>query len=93
MPNVKKSIINNLKTETMKKFTLNKFMNRLMLVTVLLVVTISNAQDIHFTFANAQNTNDGSNDFYEVDVMIQTILPANHTSISCTQSPICLKTK
>ena len=57
----------------MKNFTLNKFMNRLMLVTVLLVVTISNAQDIHFTFANAQNTNDGSNDFYEVDVMIQTI--------------------
>ena len=28
-------------------------------------------QDIHFTFANAQNTNDGSNDFYEVDVLIK----------------------
>ena len=29
------------------------------------------AQDIQFTFANAQNTNDGSNDFYEVDVLIE----------------------
>jgi len=34
---------------------------------------ISYSQDIHFTFENAQNTNDGSNDYYEVDVMIQTI--------------------
>lgn len=57
----------------MKNFTLNKFMNRLMFITMLLVVSIINAQDIHFTFANAQNTNDGSNDYYEVDVMIQTI--------------------
>lgn len=31
------------------------------------------AQDIEFTFENAQNTNDGSNDFYEVDVMVSTI--------------------
>ncbi|WP_188463469.1 T9SS type A sorting domain-containing protein [Bizionia arctica] len=29
--------------------------------------------DIHFTFANAEITNDGVNDFYEVDVLIQTI--------------------
>ena len=29
------------------------------------------AQEILFTFANAQNTNDGVDDFYEVDVMIQ----------------------
>lgn len=34
---------------------------------------ISYSQDIHFTFANTQNTNDGVDDFYEVDVMIQTI--------------------
>jgi hypothetical protein len=34
---------------------------------------ISYSQDIHFTLANAQNTNDGSNDYYEVDVMLQTI--------------------
>ncbi len=32
-----------------------------------------NAQDIEFTFENAQNTNDGSNDYYEVDIMIKTI--------------------
>lgn len=31
------------------------------------------AQNIQFTFANAQTTNDGSNDFYEVDVMIATV--------------------
>jgi len=31
------------------------------------------SQDIHFTFANAQNTNDGADDYFEVDVMIQTI--------------------
>lgn len=29
-------------------------------------------QDIAFTFANAQNTNDGFYDYYEVDVMIET---------------------
>jgi hypothetical protein len=31
------------------------------------------SQDIHFTFANSKITNDGSNDFFETDVMIQTI--------------------
>ena len=30
-------------------------------------------QDIEFTFENAQNTNDGTNDYYEVDVMLKTI--------------------
>lgn len=35
------------------------------------------AQDIEFTFENPQNTNDGTNDYYEVDVMIKTI---NNTS-------------
>lgn len=39
----------------------------------LFIGLLSYSQDIHFTFENAQNTNDGSNDFYEVDVMIQTI--------------------
>lgn len=33
----------------------------------------TNAQDIEFTFENAQKTNDGTNDYYEVDVMIKTI--------------------
>lgn len=40
---------------------------------VLLVSTVAYAQDIHFTFANAETTNDGTNDFFEVDVMMQTI--------------------
>ena len=31
------------------------------------------SQDIHFTFQNAQNTNEGADDYFEVDVMIQTI--------------------
>ena len=39
---------------------------------LLLVCNIIIAQDVIFTFANAQNTNDGTDDFYEVDVMIAT---------------------
>jgi hypothetical protein len=39
----------------------------------LLAGLASYAQDIHFTFANAQNTNSDGNDYYEVDVMMQTI--------------------
>ncbi len=41
---------------------------------ILMIISLSlNAQNIEFTFANAQTTNDGSNDFYEVDVMIATV--------------------
>lgn len=41
------------------------------LVLVLFLGTLSSfGQNIHFSFANAQNTNDGTNDFYEADVMI-----------------------
>ncbi len=40
---------------------------------VLLVGLITYSQDIHFTFTNAQNTYDGTDYFYDVDVMIQTI--------------------
>ena len=45
----------------------------LMVFMALILCASTYAQDIHFTFANAQNTNDGVDDFYEVDVMIQTI--------------------
>ncbi|MDX1702358.1 MAG: T9SS type A sorting domain-containing protein, partial [Melioribacteraceae bacterium] len=39
-----------------------------------LMITLSlSAQNIEFTFANAETTNDGANDFYEVDVMIATV--------------------
>jgi len=37
------------------------------------VVAVGSSQNIKFTFENAQNTNDGTNDFYEADIMIQTI--------------------
>jgi len=43
------------------------------LFSLFLITLINNSifsQDVSFAFANAQNTNDGSNDFYEVDVMI-----------------------
>ncbi|MDP5157745.1 MAG: T9SS type A sorting domain-containing protein [Flaviramulus sp.] len=56
----------------MKKNTF-KLLNRLLAAIILFVVTVSYSQDIHFTFANTQNTNDGMNDFFETDVMIQTI--------------------
>ncbi len=45
----------------------------LVIIMALIISGVSYSQDIHFTFANAQNTNDGVDDFYEVDVMIQTI--------------------
>jgi hypothetical protein len=37
------------------------------------ICTQVTAQDIEFTFENSQNTNDGTYDYYEVDVMIKTI--------------------
>jgi Secretion system C-terminal sorting domain len=50
-----------------------KMIKNIITAVVLLVGLVTYSQDIHFTFANAQNTNDGSFDYYEVDVMIQTI--------------------
>ena len=39
-----------------------------------MIITLSlNAQNIEFTFDNAQITTDGANDFYEVDVMIAAV--------------------
>ncbi|MDY8134882.1 immunoglobulin-like domain-containing protein [Aquimarina sp. 2201CG5-10] len=49
-----------------------RFIKNLTLALALISGLISvQAQDIHFTFANAQNTNDGTDDFYEVDVLIE----------------------
>ena len=45
-------------------------------ITLLILMIASlglHAQNIEFTFANAQTTNDGANDFYEVDVMIAAV--------------------
>ncbi len=40
---------------------------------VLLIGLVTYSQNIQFTFENATNTNDGSYDYYEADIMIQTI--------------------
>ncbi|VAV83345.1 hypothetical protein MNBD_BACTEROID02-496 [hydrothermal vent metagenome] len=42
-----------------------------LLFALTLSIGLINAQDITFSFANAQNTNDGTNDFYEVDILIE----------------------
>lgn len=48
-------------------------MKKLIPILMLILTTnILSAQDVTFTFSNAQNTNDGTDDFYEVDVMIST---------------------
>ena len=51
----------------------SKMIRSLSSLLLIFMSLISYSQDIHFTFANAQNTNDGVDDYYEVDVMIQTI--------------------
>lgn len=51
-------------------------MKNLSLILFLIInfVTLGlNAQDVTYTFANAQNTNDGTNDFYEADVMVESV--------------------
>ena len=45
----------------------------LVLFTFLLIGLASYAQDVHFTFANAKNTNSEGNNYFEVDVMMQAI--------------------
>lgn len=45
---------------------------QLIIITCLLIATTSYAQSIKFTFDNVQNTNDGSYDYYEADIMIET---------------------
>ena len=45
--------------------------NTISLIVLLVSITTFQAQDINFSFHNAINTNDGTNDFYEVDVMIE----------------------
>jgi hypothetical protein len=45
----------------------------LITLNIFLFSLISYSQNIQITFANAQNTNDGANDYYEADIMIQTI--------------------
>jgi hypothetical protein len=54
----------------------NNYSNRikdLATTLILLIGLVATSQNIQFTFENAQNTNDGSFNYYEADVMIQTI--------------------
>lgn len=46
---------------------------QLIVLLILLIGTTNYAQNIRFTFMNAVNTNDGVDDFYEADVMVETI--------------------
>jgi hypothetical protein len=45
---------------------------RLIAIAILLIGTTNYAQSIRFSFLNAVNTNDGTNDFYEADLLIET---------------------
>lgn len=42
-------------------------------VLFIFIVTSLSAQNIQFTFENTQNTNDGTDDYLEADIMIQTV--------------------
>lgn len=46
--------------------------NNLIAIVVFLMTTIGYSQGLKFTFSNAVNTNDGTNDYYEADIMIET---------------------
>lgn len=48
-----------------------KITKLLVVLCLILFLPDIRAQDITFTFANAENTNDGVNDYYEVDVLIE----------------------
>lgn len=50
-----------------------EYTKKLITALVLLVGLTTYSQDIHFTFANATKTTAGVDNYYEVDVMIQTI--------------------
>ncbi|MCF6212609.1 MAG: Ig-like domain-containing protein [Flavobacteriaceae bacterium] len=47
--------------------------NKTLTLLLIFIATIQlNAQQVSYSFANLQNTNDGTNDYYEVDVMVST---------------------
>ena len=51
----------------------NYVKNNLIILMMLFTGVFVFSQNIQITFANAENTNDGSADYYEADIMIQTI--------------------
>lgn len=53
------------------KNSYTNFKNKaLILLLIFIAITQINAQQLNYSFANLQNTNDGTNDYYEVDVMV-----------------------
>ena len=42
-------------------------------LTLCFFALITQAQNIEFTFANAEITNDGTDDYYEVDILVATV--------------------
>lgn len=59
-------------TKFSNKIIMNKYLNKILVLSILIVFHINAlGQDTNFSFANAKITNDGIDDFYEVDVMIQ----------------------
>lgn len=50
-----------------------KLTKQLILLIILLIGTTNYAQNIELSFLNVGNTNDGTDDFYEADIMIRTI--------------------
>jgi hypothetical protein len=66
-------MINIFKINNMKHNYLDKSKRLAVLLLILFIGIQSYSQDIHFNFENPQITNDGSDDFYEADIMIQTI--------------------
>ena len=65
-PECKQLIFKNYKSTSTKNLNM-----RTILITMLtLFSAVTFAQNISFTFVNARNTNDGTNDFYEADIYI-----------------------
>ncbi|MFK5878288.1 MAG: T9SS type A sorting domain-containing protein [Flavobacteriaceae bacterium] len=55
-----------------KNYTKNKLQFALILAFIFVVTNLS-AQNILFSYENAQNTNDGIDDYLEADIMVQTV--------------------
>ncbi len=53
------------------KLTNNTYTKQITLILAVFTIFIASAQDIHFTFDNAQNTIDNGEYYYEADIMIE----------------------
>lgn len=53
------------------KLTNNVYKKQITLILSVFTILVTSAQDIHFTFANVQNTIDNGEYYYEADIMIE----------------------